>query len=803
MILSEKRGFMKFTEAIKKQRLIFDGGMGSLLQKRVDDLGSIPEELVITHPDIIRQIHREYVAAGSDILTTCTFGAGGYKLKDSRYSQKEIVEAAVRLAREAEPAYVALDVGPIGALIGALGEISFAEAYHYFADLVRCGAQAGADLILIETMTDIYEAKAAVLAARENSDLPVVVSMTYEANGRTLTGSNPLTVVTILEGLGVDAIGINCSTGPDKMLPVVEALLEEATVPLLVQPNAGLPRVENGETRYDIDADVFSDYMQQIAEKGAVLLGGCCGTTPAYIRKTVEKTKAIPFVYPKRKDAFKTRVATGTGTLTLGEDICVIGECINPTTNPALKEELRQGEFRLLKKLALEQKKCGAAILDVNLGLPEIDEKDMMLKAVEILSELVDIPLQIDSSDPDVLEAVLRCYNGKPIINSVNGDAASLARILPLARKYGACVLGLTMDDDGIPESAEKRLEIGQRIIDTAAFYGIGRQDILLDCLVLTVSAQQEAVGETLKALTMIRERLAVPTVLGVSNISFGLPDRELMNRTFLAMAFSAGLTAPIMNPCDRDMMGTVAAFRSLKGLDANCRDYVSQCGTAREAEPLSEEPGGPAAEAETDLVQIVVEGDKDAAKDATEKLLETVEPLAIVNDYLIPGLDIVGAQFETGEAFLPNLIFAAETVQNAFEVIKGHLSTEEQLSKGTIILATVEGDVHDIGKNILKVILENYGYTILDLGKDVAADRIIDAVQAHRVRLVGLSALMTTTVKSMEAAIKAIKATCPETVVMVGGAVMNAEYARDIGADYYGKDAKAGVTIAQTVFGE
>lgn len=790
---------MKFTEALKTKRLYFDGAMGSLLQAKLENIGPVPEALTLTHPEIIQDIYKAYIEAGSDIITTCTFGANGYKLGNTEYDQKAIITAAVKLAKELNPGYVALDIGPLGALIGSLGEISFDEAYHYFAQMVEIGTSAGADVLLIETVTDIYEMKAAVLAAKEHSDLPVIASMTFEENGRTLTGSDPLTVVTILEGLGVDAIGINCSTGPDKMMPVIDTLLKYASVPVVVQPNAGLPRDVDGKTCYDITSDDFAAYMAEIARKGASVLGGCCGTTPEYIQKTIAATKGLPLpnlgaLSPEQE---LTLVATATRTVVLGQDIRIIGESINPTTNAALKEELRRGELSLVKKLAMKQKKEGAHVLDINLGLPDIDEKEMMLKAVDAVSNLVDLPLQIDSSDPEVIEAVLRQYNGKPIINSVNGEKGSMDRILPIARKYGACVLGLTMDEKGIPEKAEERFAIGKRIIHQAESMGIPKKNLLLDCLVLTASAQQEMVKETIKALELIHSELQVPTVLGVSNISFGLPNRELMNRTFLTMAFTAGLNTPIMNPADQGMMDVVASFSGLWGYDESCIQYVTKYNSKETTAAAVEKKSGGL----PDLRTMVVEGMKEEAAGATEALLKTLDPMAVVNDYLIPGLDIVGEEFETGEAFLPNLIFAAEAVQRSFEIIKSHLSAEEQIVKGQIVLATVSGDVHDIGKNILKVILENYGYEILDLGKDVETAKIIETVQKENIRLVGLSALMTTTVKNMAETVSQLHEHCPETAVMVGGAVLNAEYAADIGADYYGKDAKAGVNIAQGIF--
>ncbi|MDO4288511.1 MAG: homocysteine S-methyltransferase family protein [Eubacterium sp.] len=794
---------MKFTEALKQGRLYFDGALGSLMQARFKEIGPFPEILSITEPEKMQAIHREYVEAGADVISTNTFGAFSHKLAESGYTQAAVVQAAVDNARAAGARYVALDLSTIGALIGALGEVSFEEAYGYFKELMVLGEQAGADLILIETMTDIYETKAAVLAAKENTSLPVVVSMTFEDNGRTLTGSDPATVVAILDALGVDALGINCSTGPDRMMPIVDEMLKWTALPMIVQPNAGIPRVKDGVTYYDIDADTFADYMVEMAKKGVRLLGGCCGTTPAHIQKMAAATRGLPLPEaPEIPERSFTTVATATRTLVLGQDVRVIGESINPTTNEALKQALRAGDIALVKQLAIAQKNQGAHILDINLGLPDIDEKAMMCRAVEAVSQAVDIPLQIDSSDPEVLEAVLRTYNGKPIINSVNGEASAMERIFPIAKKYGACLLGLTMDDGGIPEKAQKRFEIGRRIVEAAGDYGIPKKNMLLDCLVLTASAQQQAVTETIDALTMIRDHLGVPTVLGVSNISFGLPNRPLMNRTFLTAALTAGLNTPIMNPGDQEMMDAIAAFRALWSYDDSCRDYVAAYASAQgEADKKAKD--GVSEAALPDLKTMVVEGMEDEAVEATKTLLKTLSPLEIVDQFLIPGLDVVGEQFETGEAFLPNLIFAAETVQAAFEVIKASLGDQEPIVKGRIILATVAGDVHDIGKNILKVILENYGYEILDLGKDVPEETIVETVKAEGIRLVGLSALMTTTVKNMATAVESIHSQCPGVAVMVGGAVLNPEYAKSIGADFYGKDAKAGVSIAQGIFEE
>lgn len=795
---------MNLIEQIKEKRLYLDGGMGSLIQKRVSHTGPVPEVLNLTHPEIIGAIQREYVEAGANILVSNTFGANGYKAAGCGHTVDELVSAAVAIARAQNPDYVALDIGPIGALIGDLGDISFARAKAYFAEMVKSGVKAGADLILIETMTDIYEARAAVLAAKENSDLPVIASMTYEETGRTLTGSDPLTVVTILEALGVDAIGINCSTGPEQMLPIIDDLVRYASVPIAVEPNAGLPRVVDGETQYDIGPEQFAGYMRQIAEKGACILGGCCGTTPEHIALTIEATRDVPVkVIEATPDNTATRIATATRTLTLGQDIRVIGEGINPSANKALKEDLRTGSMAMVKQLALEQKKLGADILDVNVGLPEIDEKETMLRAVKEISQLVDLPLQIDSTKPEVIEAVLAEYNGKVLVNSVNGEEKSMAAILPPVRRYGACVLGLTLDEDGIPKTREKRVEIAEKIINRAKDEGIPRKNILIDCLVLTASAQQAGVVQTLGAVSDVKAKFGVPTVLGVSNISFGLPERRLVNRTFLVMAMAAGLDTPIIKAGDPAMMDAISAYRALAGLDVGCRDYVAAHGKSNSRDEIqtkstqqAESSGIP------DLKAMVVDGLKDDIVPAVKKALEEMEPMEIVNRYLIPGLDQVGEDFEKGDIFLPNLIFSGETVQNAFAEIKKAMGNGEQASEGTIILATVKGDVHDIGKNILKVIMENYGYRIIDMGKDVAGEAILEKARSEDVKLVGLSALMTTTVKNMESTIALFRKELPDVKIMVGGAVMNEEYAASIGADYYGKDARAGVEIARKVFG-
>lgn len=802
---------MQIIDEIKRHRLYLDGGMGSMIQKRIADPGPIPEELNMTHPELIADIQSSYVQAGADILVSNTFGANAHKMAASKYSVEDVITQAVKIAKAQHPRYVALDIGPTGALLGDIGEMTFEDAAACFERSAKAGAAAGADLILIETMTDIVEARAAVIGAKQACDLPIICSMTYESSGRTLTGSDPETVVTILEGLGVDAVGINCSTGPEEMLPIIEKLIDTASVPIVVEPNAGLPREVDGQTVYDVSAEDFSAIMKKIAQAGAAVLGGCCGTTPEYIAKTIEKTKDLPLLKPWERPQ-PMRIASTTKTVTLGTEIRTIGEAINPTANAAYREDLKQGGLSVVKQLAIEQKRQGADILDVNAGLPELDETETMIKVVHAISQVVDLPIQIDSTKPEVIEAVLKTYPGKVLINSVNGTQESMEGVLPIVAKYGAAVLGLALDDDGLPKTAEKRVEIADKIISTAKGYGISQNNVAIDCLVLTASAQQKAVKETVRALTLVKEKFGVPTVLGVSNISFGLPNRRLINRTFLTMALAAGLDTPILKVGDAEMMNTISAYKALAGIDEGCIDYVAAHKDDKTIEVHREEKQEPS-ETQTenqtlpsanqlDLKQMVVDGLKEEIVPAVKKKLEICSPMDIVNGDLIPGLDEIGDLFETGDVFLPNLIFSAETVQNAFEVLKAHMDSESSVQKDKVILATVKGDVHDIGKNILKTVMENYGYQIIDLGKDVDPEVIVETAVENKVKLVGLSALMTTTVRNMETTIEMIKQADPTIQVMVGGAVMNEEYAKKIHADYYGSDAKSGVAIAEKVFG-
>lgn len=788
---------MDIKNSINNSFLLFDGAMGTMIQRAGLKKGEIPESYNILHPEIIEEIHREYIRAGADVITTNTFGANELKLQGTGYSVEIVIGQAVRIGKAAAgDKLVALDIGPTGKLMEPMGDLKFEEAYEIFKRQVRAGAASGADLILIETISDLYEAKAAVLAAKENSNLPVFCTMTFQSDGRTLTGTDPLTMVNVLEGLGVDALGVNCSLGPEEIIPVVEEILKTATVPVMVQPNAGLPKLKDGDTFYDVGADEFADKIKIMAECGGVIFGGCCGTDPGFIKAVRDKLNGLT---PIRLDNRRfTAVSSSTRTVILGHEVRVIGERINPTGNKKYKEALKNNNPDYILSEAIAQRGQGAHILDVNTGLPEIDEREMMIKAVKGIQSIVNLPLQIDSPNPDVIEAAARIYNGKPIINSVNGKAEVMEDIFPIVKKYGACVVGLTLDERGIPGRAEDRVSIAGKIIDTAASYGIPRENIIIDCLVLTASAQQKEVMETLKAVSMVKEMYGVKTTLGVSNVSFGLPQRGVLNRAYLAMALSFGLDAPIINPGAEGVMDTINAFKVLSNQDREAKKYISIYGD------LNQTVKAEAPRASRDLKQLVIDGVKEEAAAEARKLLNTVTPLEIVDSYLIPALDEVGRRYEIGDIFLPQLIQSAEAVKNAFGVLKGALteSGETRLSKGKILLATVKGDVHDIGKNIVKILLENYGFEAIDLGKDVSVESIVETAAREDIRLVGLSALMTTTVKSMEDTIKALKDNNIPCKVMVGGAVLNEEYARMIGADFYARDAREGVKIAREFFG-
>ena len=794
---------MEFLELLKTDRpVLLDGGMGTMLQARGLPVGATPELVALEHPDWLRDIHTAYLDAGSQIIYANTFGANREKLERTGRTVEEIVTAAVTVAKEAAAGrgLVALDIGPCGQLLEPTGMLGFEETVDLFAQVVRAGVKAGADLIAIETMTDLQEARAALLAAKENSNLPVLVTMTYEASGRTFLGCSPAAAALTLEGLGADAVGVNCSLGPREMPPLVEELLKWTNLPIVLKPNAGLPHPDG--SGYDITPLEFAQSLAALADMGVKVFGGCCGTTPEYIAllsKELEgKTvKAVPRHVP-------AAVCSATQAVPI-DRVRVIGERINPTGKKLMKEALRRGDVDYMLGQALAQTEAGADILDVNVGLPEIDEGDMMERTVKALQGVTDAPLQLDSTDPKVLERALRVYCGKAIVNSVNGESASLETILPLVKKYGAAVVGLTLDENGIPKTAQARVDIARRILERAQELGIRKEDVYIDCLTLTVSAEQAAASQTLEALRRVKTELGLKTVLGVSNISFGLPARPLVNQNFLTMAMSAGLDLPIINPNVDAMMAAVRCFHLLTNVDTDAREFIAAYANASVSTSITagNTPAAPQTTGRS-LKDLVVAGLKGEAGQATRALLETTAPMDIVDNILIPALDQVGADFEQNKVFLPQLIQSAGAAQAAFEVIREKMSTGEggNVSRGNVVLATVKGDIHDIGKNIVKVLLENYGYTVIDLGRDVDPAAVVEAARKYEAPLVGLSALMTTTLKSMAQTIAQLHDAGLPCKIMVGGAVLTPEYAQEISADFYARDAKESVDIAKRVVG-
>ena len=788
---------MGLREKLGKEILFFDGAMGTMLQKKGLKLGKMPEDLNIDNPEIIEEIHRLYVKSGSDIITTNTFGANRLKLEHSSYSQEDIIKSGINIAKKANPdGYVALDIGPLGQLLEPLGVLPFEEAYEIFKEQIILGEKYGADIIIIETMVDIYEAKAAILAAKENSSLPVICTVTFQEDKRMLTGTSILGAVTILESLGVDALGVNCSLGPKELIPIVDELLQYSKTPVIVQPNAGLPKMIGGNTVFDLSAEEYSSIMEDFVHKGISIIGGCCGTDERFIKSIHDKL--IDFSPVPRKIKPRSIIATATKCVDLDEGIKVIGERINPTGKKKLKEALINNNMEYILREAVTQKEKGADILDVNVGLPEINESEVITGVVKEIQSIIDLPLQIDSSDAGAIEAALRIYNGKAVINSVNGKAEIMDTIFKIARKYGACVVGLTLDENGIPSSAEERFKIAEKIVNTAEKYGIPKENLLIDCLVLTASAQQKEVSETLKAITMVREKLGVKTVLGVSNVSFGLPDRALLNRTFLTMALHSGLTTPILNPQSEEMMHIIKAFNVLTNQDKDSAEYIDFFNNSDTKKEIIKNT-------DLELPDIIRLGLKEEGKSKIYSLLKEYQPMYIIDNYLIPVLDTIGIKFEKGEIFLPQLIQTAETVKYFFEILKGEMIKEKKefVNKGDIILATVKGDIHDIGKNIVKIVLENYGYNIIDLGKDVPVEKVVNTAKEKNIQLIGLSALMTTTVKSMEETIKALRTSNIKCKVFVGGAVLTQEYADMIGADFYAEDAQESVRIADKFFND
>ena len=773
--------------------LLFDGAMGTMLQRRGLQAGALPEVLNITHPDVVREIHREYVEAGADVVTANTFQANELKLH-CQWTLEEVVEAGVRLAKESGARFAALDVGPLGQLMEPMGTVSFETACEIFARQMRAGARAGADLILIETLSDPYEAKAAILAAREQTDLPVVCTLTFQEDGRTFVGCDPATACIALGGLGVDALGVNCSLGPKELLPVVETMLRYSRAPVAVQANAGLPEIRGGETVYNVTPGEFARHAATMVEQGVGIVGGCCGTTPEYIRLLRETLGGKTWRAPQPEPV--SACCSGTRTVFLSRGVTVIGERLNPTGKKKLKEALRENRMDYLLSEAIDQAEAGAQVLDVNVGLPELDEADVLRRVVKEVQGVVGIPLQIDSADPAAIEAGVRACVGRPIINSVNGKEAVMDAVFPIAKKYGALVIGLTLDESGIPPTAGERFAIARRIVRRAEEYGIPREDLLIDCLVLTASAQQEQVLETLRAIQLVKRELGVLTVLGVSNVSFGLPDRETLNATFLAAAFGAGLDAPILNPLSQKYMEVVGAYRVLAAEDRDAARYIESRVKSETFTPTD-------APVQRDLKELIVQGRREECAARVKAMLGDTPALSIIDGCFVPALDAVGARFESGELFLPQLMQSAEAVKSAFAVIREHMDRtgEKTAFKGRVLMATVQGDIHDIGKNIVKMMLENYGYDVLDLGKDVPVAQVVEAIRREDIRLAGLSALMTTTVKSMKDTIAAVREAGLKCSFFVGGAVLNEEYAEFVGADHYARDAMESVEIANRFF--
>lgn len=795
---------MNFRELLNNDKcILLDGAMGTMLQRSGLKLGGLPEELNFTDPQLIEDIHRSYIAAGAQAVYANTFGANRHKLKNSRYSVTEVVKRGIEIARKAcegTDALVALDVGSLGRMMRPAGDMPVDEAYDMFREIMTAGKDA--DFIAIETMTDLMEIKTALLAAKENTDLPVVCSMSFEQNMRTFTGCGVASMALTLSSLGADVIGMNCSLGPKDALPIAEELLKWSSVPVMIRPNAGLPDPKTN--LYNVGPDEYADILAQMADMGVKVFGGCCGTTPEYISAVAERLsgKRAVEVHPDIPAA-----VCSASKLVEIDTVRIIGERINPTGKKLFKEALKRRDLDYIMRQAIEQTDAGAEILDVNVGLPDIDEKEMMLAAVDSVQSVTDAPLQIDTTETDVLEAALRVVAGKPIVNSVNGEDEKLDTVLPLVKKYGAAVVGLTLDEGGIPKTAEKRFAIAEKILNRALEYGIPKRDVYIDCLTLTASAEQDGVMETIKAVRMVKERLGLKTVLGVSNISFGLPNRELVNSTFLTMAMNSGLDLPIINPNIAAMSGAVSAFRLLSGYDRHGADFITHFGADNvvTTQVKSTAAAVSADNAGTDISRAVASGLKAECAAAAEKLLaEGVDPMTLINEQLIPALDAVGDKFEKGIIFLPQLIQSAGAAQSAFDVVKAFLAKNggESESRGRVVLATVKGDIHDIGKNIVKTLLENYGFEVIDLGKDVDYQLVVDAAVKYNAKLVGLSALMTTTLKSMENTIKLLHENNVDCKTVVGGAVLTPEYAKKIGADFYAKDAKETVDIARRVYG-
>lgn len=792
----------------KNRVILFDGGMGTMLQEMGLRPGEVPETWNIIHPERIRSVHKAYLDAGSTVITANTFGGCPVKFPEGgEFSWEEAVAAGVKLVREAiaetgREAYAALDMGPTGHLLKPLGDLDFEDAVTAYREMAKAGEAAGADLVIIETMNDSYETKAALLGAKEGCSLPVVVTNVYDAAGRTMTGADPAAMIALVEGMGADAVGMNCGLGPDAMLKLMPTFAENASIPVIVNPNAGIPRTENGVTVFDVSPERFAEYMRQIVLAGASAVGGCCGTTPEHIRLTAEVVKGIT---PKPlTDKGLCVVSSGTHGVVIGKTPVLIGERINPTGKAKLKAALRENNMTYILGEAVSQAEKGVHILDVNTGLPEIDEVKMLSSAVAEIQGVTDLPLQIDTSDPAAMEAAMRVYNGNPMVNSVNGKEESLSAVLPLVKKYGGVVIALTLDENGIPGTAEGRLEIARKIVNRAEEMGISRKNIIADTLAMAVGSDPAAAKVTLDSIELIKKELGIGVSLGVSNVSFGLPAREVITSAFFTMALARGLDAAIMNPYSTEMMKAYRSFLALYGMDDGFADYIGFAQNLPKAGEVAATVQNNTNSANADnLGGAIIKGLRDLAGTLAAKELETRDPLAVINEDIIPALDEVGKGFEKGTVFLPQLLMSAEAATAAFAEAKAKMPKSDGESKGTVVIATVKGDIHDIGKNIVRVLLENYGYNVIDLGKDVPADTIVAAATEHKAKLVGLSALMTTTVPAMAETITLLRQSDSCAKVVVGGAVLTAEYAEMVGADKYARDAMDTVRYAAEVFGK
>ena len=789
---------MELKKVLNKKVIVFDGAMGTMLQREGLAGGELPDIYNIEKPDIVKNIHKAYIDAGADIITTNTFGSNSFKLKDTPYTVSEVISAAVNNIKAIRATQlIALGLSSTGKLLEPIGNLTFDEAYNVFKEQVVAGTTAGADVILLETFSDLQETRAAILACKENSDLPVFCTMTFQDNGRTLTGTDPKTFVNVAQDLGIDVLGVNCSLGPKEIAPIVEEILETSLLPVMIQPNAGLPVLENGETIFKLTKEEYVEQLKPLMEKGVAIVGSCCGSDPTFTKLIYNTYGKMPVV--PRNIKRKTVACSSTKSVYIDGRIKIIGERINPTGKKKIKEALNDHKLEFIINEAINQSNSGSDILDINIGLPGIDEKSIMLELLKELDGVVNTPLQIDSSKTEVLEAACRYYNGKAIINSVNGKQNIMDAVFPIAKKYGASLVALTLDEDGIPDSCEKRLSIADKIINEAKKYGIDEERIIIDNLVLTASAQQQGVLETLKAIKKVKEKYNVKTTLGTSNVSFGLPNRHMLNKSFLLMALSYGLDAPITDSTAEDIVALIKSFEVLNNLDIESNDYINYMDSIKSVDNQEK----PIINNVKDMNTIIKNGLKDEIESVTNELLKLNEPLYLVDKYIIPSLDEVGNLYNVGKIYLPQLIRSAETVKIAFDIIKSKIKEEGNFDfkSDKILIATVRGDIHDIGKNIVKVILENYGYDVIDLGKDVPTEKIISKIKEEKIKLVGLSALMTTTVINMQETISKIREEKLDCKILVGGAVLTPEYALEINADYYCKDARETAEIANMIF--